>query len=117
MIKYLLTLLLLLSINFAFNASSASYSIGSYHIGSAGNNASSPSFDSRFTLTYEQPGNRFMDTTNYIGNLGWFQSILEIIPTVPGVSKVIDRLAFDFIWRVNRDQRRTRILTGIANPR
>ncbi len=56
----------------SFGVVSGDYSVGSYHMGSAGGNASNSEYDSRFTLTYQQPGERGAESSDYTANIGWF---------------------------------------------
>ena len=65
-----LAIALLLSV-FAFLASTGSFSVGSYHTGSAGETGSTTSFTFRSTTTYQQPGDGEMTTSSYSMNLGW----------------------------------------------
>ena len=52
-------------------ANSTTYTIDSYHLGSGGNNATSLSYTSRTTITYQQGGSNVSAPT-YIGNIGHF---------------------------------------------
>jgi len=88
----------------AFNASGDVYSIGSYHMGSAGNTPEGTDFSSRSTITYQQAGNDNATSEIYSLNLGWFKRIItpseeeveEVAPS-PGVSDRAggDGIAFD----------------------
>jgi len=57
----------------AYNVSTASYTVGSIHIGSNGGNITSTDYDARSTTTYEQPGNMYGQTANYLLNIGWYE--------------------------------------------
>lgn len=67
-----LVILLALSIGCAFNVSTSSYTVESYHFGSAGNNETTSSYNSRSTTTYEQGSNPDGQTSSYTFNSGWF---------------------------------------------
>ncbi len=69
--------LLVLPVISAFNASGEVYSIGSYHIGSAGAASEGTDFSGRNTLDYQQGGNENASSTIYSVNLGWFKQARE----------------------------------------
>jgi hypothetical protein len=64
---------LLMNSAFAFNASTTSYTIGSYHTGISGENGTTPSYSFRSLTTYEQ-GVGHVLTTGYYGMSGFFPS-------------------------------------------
>jgi hypothetical protein len=72
MLLFLMISIIYIPITKSSDASSASYDIGSYHTGLAGENASSANYDSRFTTTYQQPGDLNASSTDYVLNAGWF---------------------------------------------
>jgi len=76
---------LVIPLSSAFNASSDVYSIGSYHMGSAGNAPEGTDFSARNTLTYQQAGNDNATSTIHSLNLGWFKRI--IIPSEEAVEE------------------------------
>ena len=76
----------------AFGIVSDDYSVDSYHTGSVGGNASNSQCDSRFTLTYQQPGEMDAENLNYTANIGWFS-----FPSYCG-----DSICDDNIFRGNR---------------
>lgn len=55
----------------ASNASTSSYSVGSFHTGLTGENGSSLSFGFRSTLTFQQPVSDYSNTTNYLFTTGF----------------------------------------------
>ncbi|MEA3329802.1 MAG: hypothetical protein U9Q06_03595 [Nanoarchaeota archaeon] len=63
---------LMVSLTYAFNATTNSYEVGNYHQGISGENASTSSYDFTSTTTHQQPGNPNMTTTSYNANTGWF---------------------------------------------
>jgi hypothetical protein len=69
---FLMISIIYIPITKSSDASSASYDVGSYHTGLAGENASSTNYDSRFTTTYQQPGDLNASSTDYVLNAGWF---------------------------------------------
>jgi len=69
-------LIFLMPFSSAFNASGDVYSIGSYHMGSAGNTPEGTDFSSRSTITYQQAGNDNATSEIYSLNLGWFKRII-----------------------------------------
>lgn len=62
---------ILISFVSADNASSSSYSIGSYHQGSSGSNGTSSSYGLESTTTYQQ-GSANISSTSFIGRIIWF---------------------------------------------
>lgn len=75
-IRSFLALFLLLGTLGAMNLSTASYSVDSFHWGSAGGNLTTSSYQARSTLTYQGPGNRFGTSGTYLENVGWFSDII-----------------------------------------
>lgn len=63
---------LLFGFVYAFEMETSSFSVDNSHIGIAGGEGDSTSYDSRSTLTYQQGGNDDGSTTSYIFNSGWF---------------------------------------------
>jgi len=59
----------------AFNVSTPSYSIGSVHMGLVGNNGSTSSYVFRGVLTYQQPGNDYVNYTSYLASLGFLEGV------------------------------------------
>jgi len=78
---YLTLIILVLPLAAAFNMSTDSYDVDSFHQGTAGSNASTNSYELRATTTYEQPGDQNMTTTTYEANLGWFPIITFEVTT------------------------------------
>lgn len=68
----LVLFLFILPFTLAINATTTTYSVGSDHQGSSGENASSTTYSSRSTTTFQQGGNDNGTTTTYNFNLGWF---------------------------------------------
>ena len=67
-----LVLILFLESNVsAFSVNTSSYSVDSYHWGSAGDDISTNNYSGRFTTTYQQAGTKSGSTANYIFNAGW----------------------------------------------
>ena len=64
--------LLVIPVVSAFDFSTASYDVGSFHMGVAGGESNTSSYEARSTLTYEQGGNKDGNTTSYSFNSGWF---------------------------------------------
>ena len=73
-LKVCLALILIMGGAYAYNASSTSYSIGSFHMGSAGGIGNSTDYTSRFTTTYQQPSNKDGVSADYIVNVGWYET-------------------------------------------
>ena len=71
-LAFALFYLSLISSVYAFNASSLSYTVKSFHTGIAGDNASTTTYDLRFTLTYQQ-GSAHLESLTFQGSSGWFQ--------------------------------------------
>jgi hypothetical protein len=85
----LVLFLFILPFTLAINATTATYSVGSEHQGSSGENASSTTYSSRSTTTFQQGGNDNGTTTTYNFNLGWFgttASAAEDSPTPQGAT-------------------------------
>lgn len=57
---------------FAYGIVSNDYAVGSYHTGLAGQEPIDSQYDSRFTLTYQQPGEGDTENSDYKANIGWF---------------------------------------------
>ncbi|MFC1769168.1 hypothetical protein ACFLZX_05380 [Nanoarchaeota archaeon] len=72
-------LLLVVSLAYAFDAETSSFSIDSFHQGSSGSNGSTTNFVTRDTLTYEQGGNDDGETTSFEFNSGWFNLSLILV--------------------------------------
>ena len=66
-----LTLFLVSNVS-AFSVNTSSYSVDSYHWGSAGDDISTSNYSGRFTTTYQQAGTKSGNTANYTFNSGWF---------------------------------------------
>ncbi len=85
----LVLILFILPFTLAINATTTTYSVGSEHQGSSGENASSTTYSSRSTTTFQQGGNDNATTTTYSFNLGWFgttASAAEDSPTPQGAT-------------------------------
>ena len=74
--KSLFPFLALFGMCFAYSAYSNNYTIGSYHQGMI--EANSSRF--RSTTTYQQGGNPYGNSLNYLFNLGWLKKFLFTIP-------------------------------------
>ncbi len=70
----ILTLTFFLPLAMAFNATTSTYEVESFHQGLAGGNSTTSSYDFRFTTTYTS-GNPNITTTEYKANIGWFPII------------------------------------------
>jgi Sec-independent protein translocase protein TatA len=67
--------IILLSFTYASLIESDSYSIEKNHLGLSGENSSSDSYELRSTTTYQQAGDKNLNSTNYKGSAGWFETI------------------------------------------
>lgn len=78
--KWLLALFLVLlsSVAFAQLTQSASYTIGKFHLGSAGNVGASATFDIRSTTTYEQGSNPTGTSATFLANSGWYDLLKNV---------------------------------------
>ena len=111
MIKHILVFIFLISITFSI--SSTSYNVSKIHIAVSGDTGNSTSYSSRFTLTYQQPSEEMVYSASYYLNFGWFD---RPALTIASASTSFGIFEFPYLWRVNRDSRRTRIITGISKP-
>jgi hypothetical protein len=77
---FIVLVLLVTPLAFAFNASTASFNIEKYHHGSAGETGDTATYSFRSTTTYEQ-GSGSLETSDLIGNSGWFD--MAPVPPTP----------------------------------
>jgi hypothetical protein len=68
----LVLILFLLPTILAINATTSTYTVGSDHQGSSGENGSTATYGSRSTTTFQQGSNDNGTTSTYNFNLGWF---------------------------------------------
>ena len=115
--KKIIYIIFFIGLCFSYSSSSSSYNTRSLHIGLAGETAESTNLNSRSTLTYQQPSNNETSSASYQANLGWLE-LTKITEKQPSIfsGDYLDKDIFPFLWRVNRDARRTRILTGLSKP-
>ena len=113
-IKYILALFILFATIFALE--SASYQIGSVHLGLAGDVGESSDYTTRQTLTHEQPSDPNAESSSYISNMGWLGYTHSFVSSISSnVTKSVVCLTYNFV-RVNRDTRRTRAMPTICLP-
>jgi hypothetical protein len=115
----------------AFNASTDSYTVGSYHQGLSGSESNTTNYIFRNTMTYQQGGNANATTTNYQFNVGWFGNSSAIIvdlstptptpistPTSSGGGGCRYDLNYDWEcseWTVCTNEEQTRICNEFNN--
>jgi len=76
--------LFLISNASAVDVSTTSYSVDSYHLGSAGDDLNTSSYSVRFTTTYQQAGTKSGSTASYTFNSGWFNVSVSVQAEVTG---------------------------------
>ncbi len=70
---FLSVLLLMLPLASAFAGESATYSIGSFHLGLAGETGETSALESRFTLDHNQGSEPNAESASYAANVGWLE--------------------------------------------